>query len=348
MRSLPIALSVLSTLSVITAQSPPILSASEEAIFAAFVNTNKPDAPKGKVFKYFVQVWLENQDYSTINNISYYQAVAKNGITLTNFNAITHPSEPNYVASVAGTNFGITNDDYYNVPVGESNIFDLLEAKGLTWKSYNEDIPASGWTGFSAFKGAYVRKHNPAIIFDDIGLNQTRSANVVPGYRWNLDVELDNVPAYSFYTPNITNDGHDTNGTFAGQWLDGFLKSSVYGKSFYDEALILITFDENETKPIRNQVWSVLIGGAVPKHLHGTTDNTFYTHYSTIKTVELNWGLGSLGKGDANATLSNVFAFAAPELGYKNMDVYPVPFMNDTITGLLTGKSWNQTHPAAT
>lgn len=102
---------------------------------------------------------------------------------MTNYNAVTHPSEPNYVAAVAGTNFGIVNDDYYDIPANQSSIFDLLEKKGLTWKAYNEDLPAAGWTGYSAYNGSYVRKHNPAIIFDNIGLNQTRSANVVPGKR---------------------------------------------------------------------------------------------------------------------------------------------------------------------
>lgn len=85
------------------------------------------------------------------------------------------------MATVAGTNFGIIDDDYYDIPANETSVFDLLEQKGLTWKAYNEDIPAAGWTGYTNANGTYVRKHDPAIVFDSIGLNQTRSANVVPG-----------------------------------------------------------------------------------------------------------------------------------------------------------------------
>lgn len=96
-----------------------------------------------------------------------------------NFNAITHPSEPNYVAAGGGSNFGITNDDYYNIPANISTIYDLLENKGLTWKVYQEDIPSVGYTGYKA--GQYVRKHNPAIIFDSVGLNATRLQNIVGG-----------------------------------------------------------------------------------------------------------------------------------------------------------------------
>lgn len=122
---------------------------------------------------------LFNQDYETIVQLPQFQAVAEQGILLTNYNAVTHPSEPNYVAAVAGSNLGIIDDDYYDIPVNQTSVFDLLEQNGLTWKAYNEDIPAAGWTGYSNDNGTYVRKHNPAIVFDSIGLNQTRSANVV-------------------------------------------------------------------------------------------------------------------------------------------------------------------------
>lgn len=41
--------------------SPVILSVLPSATAAAYNNTNAPNAPKGKVFKYFVQIWLENE-----------------------------------------------------------------------------------------------------------------------------------------------------------------------------------------------------------------------------------------------------------------------------------------------
>ena len=180
--------------------SPVILSAFPSATAALYKNANAPGAPKGKVFKYFVQVWLENEVSSTttkfkalisqylsnqafrdVSELPQYEVIAEQGILLTNYNGITHPSQPNYIAAVAGSDFGIADDDYYDIFANETTIFDLIENKGLTWKAYNEDIPAAGWTGFSTNNGSYVRKHNPAISFDSIGLNQTRSANVVPG-----------------------------------------------------------------------------------------------------------------------------------------------------------------------
>jgi len=159
-----------------------------------------------------------------------------------------------------------------------------------------------------------------------------------------VDIANNNLPAYSFYTPNINNDGHDTNGSYAGAWLDGFLGSVLGNASFMNETLVLITFDEAENYTIRNQVWSCLIGGAIPARLRNTTDNTFYTHYSALHTVELNWGLGSLNRSDANATLANIFEFATRPLNYTNVKVTNIPLMNATVTGLLTNQSYNATH----
>ncbi len=152
------------------------------------------------------------------------------------------------------------------------------------------------------------------------------------------------MPAYSFYTPNINNDGHSTNVSFAGTWLDGFFSSYLANATFMQNALVLVTFDETKYYAERNRIWSCLIGGVIPPNLRGTTDDTFYTHYSALRTIELNWDLGSLNRGDANTTLSNVFQFAAVALNYTNVNVTDIPLMNYTVTGLLTGNSWNNTN----
>jgi len=152
------------------------------------------------------------------------------------------------------------------------------------------------------------------------------------------------MPAYSFYTPNIDNDGHDTNGSFAGTWLDGFFSSYLANATFMQDALVLVTFDETQYYAERNRIWACLIGGVIPPNLRGTTDDTFYTHYSALRTIELNWDLGSLNRGDANTTLSNVFQFGAATLNYTNVNVTDIPLMNSTVTGLLTGNSWNDTN----
>lgn len=82
-----------------------------------------------------------------------------------------------------------------------------------------------------------------------------------------------------------------------------------------NNTLILLTFDETETYTTRNVVYPLLLGGAVPESLHGTTHNPFYNHYSAISPVSVNWDLPSLGRWDCEAT---VFETVANATKYKN------------------------------
>lgn len=89
--------------------------------------------------------------------------VASQGITLTNYKAITHPSQPNYVASAGGSTHGIISDSKKTIDKSVKTIVDLLEAKGISWAEYQEDMPSSGFLGdyVNQQTGAndYVRKH---------------------------------------------------------------------------------------------------------------------------------------------------------------------------------------------
>lgn len=57
---------------------------------------------------------------------------------LTDYYAITHPSMPNYIASVSGSTQGAIFDDtsdhvFPNAPANIKTIVDLLEAKDISW-----------------------------------------------------------------------------------------------------------------------------------------------------------------------------------------------------------------------
>jgi len=58
-----------------------------------------------------------------------------------------------------------SNDAFQTVPANVSTIADILEDKGISWGTYQEDLPYSGYEGFSWVdpeqKQDYVRKHNP-------------------------------------------------------------------------------------------------------------------------------------------------------------------------------------------
>lgn len=139
----------------------------------------------------------------------------------------------------------------------------------------------------------------------------------------------------AFFTPNMQNDGHDTTINYAGNWSRSFLTPLLTNKAFINKTLVLLTFDENETYAIKNNVWALLLGDVIPANLRGTTDNTFYTHYSALSTVEANWGLYNLGRGDVQTNWSNVFQLVATATNYTNVNVAPsdIPYFNYTSSG---------------
>jgi hypothetical protein len=91
-----------------------------------------------------------------------------------------------------------------------------------------------------------------------------------------------------------------------------------------------------ETYTIKNNVWTLLLGNAVPESLWGQTDPYFYTHYSQLATVELNWNLYNLGRGDATPPYNNIYSFVAKAGNYTgnmNLTADQIPYFNETGAG---------------
>ncbi|KAK9351544.1 phosphoesterase family-domain-containing protein [Lipomyces doorenjongii] len=294
-----------------------------EAAAATVVPEDYTSTVSGKAFDRFVVIWLENTDYAAALGQADLAYLAESGLLLTNYFAVTHPSEPNYVAAVGGDYFGIDSDAFFQIPSNVSTIVDLLDSKGISWAEYQEDMPYAGFEGFNfsnqaTYANDYVRKHNPLIIYDSIANNASRVDNIKNFTTFYDDLNNKKLPQWMFITPNMTNDGHDTTVDVAGSWTRKFIQPLMNNTYFWDNTLILITFDENETYTIQNRVWALLMGGALPKSLQNTTDATFYNHYSEIATVEANWDLDNLGRGDAEA---NVFSVVANDTGVSIQDV---------------------------
>ena len=65
-----------------------------------------------------------------------------------NVSPTLHPSEPNYVWQVSGTNGPLNdNDPYPNNIVNAPSLGQLLEAKGISWRSYQEDTDLLNTSG---------------------------------------------------------------------------------------------------------------------------------------------------------------------------------------------------------
>ena len=106
------------------------------------------------------------------------QAIQTTGVA-GNYYGVTHPSQPNYIASTAGTTAGVPDDN--DVTVNLPNIVDQLEAKKHTWKGYMQGLSLCNGDKLAHACGnqLYERKHNPFVSFSDVQSNPARMANIV-------------------------------------------------------------------------------------------------------------------------------------------------------------------------
>lgn len=216
--------------------------------------------------------------------------------------------------------------------------------------SFELQLTSSPHTGYQGFRypesgpNDYVRKHNPLILFDSVTNDAVRPRQIKNFTTFYEDLEHHRLPQHMFITPNMTNDAHDTNVTFSGQFLNRFMTPLLKNEYFTKDTLILLTFDETSSYNQENRVYSILLGDAVPKHLRGTTDDTFYTHYSVIASLSANWGLPSLGRWDCGANLLNL---VAEKTGYVNWEVdlktiAAKDYFNQTSPGPLSANDYSK------
>ena len=223
------------------------------------------DVP-GKVFNRFITIWLENQvrrcrpfhlraslisqDFSKVSANSDMADLAEQGILLTEYFGLTHPSQPNYIASVGGDYFGLNNDDFVRIPENVSTLVDLFDTKGISWRGYFEAIPGPGYMGaIRRGRGGhnYVRKHNPFVSYDSINHNGSRLSNILAFTDFQHDLESSSLPQYAHMSPDMQNDGHDTSLEFAATWVKDFLTPLLLNDYFMENTLVLLTYDESET-----------------------------------------------------------------------------------------------------
>ncbi|KAF7896325.1 hypothetical protein EAF00_006339 [Botryotinia globosa] len=282
------------------------------------------DVP-GAAFDRFFTIWLENQDDSKVEANADILNLTAQGILLENYYGLTHPSQPNYIASVGGDFFGLNHDEFVRIPHNVTTVVDLFEDAGITWKGYFEGMPGPGYMGEGSTaqdgKGwDYVRKHNPFVSYDSINTNGTRLQNLLSLDDFSTTVKSNpsSLPQYAHISPDMLNDGHNTSLAYGANWTRSFLTPLLQNEAFMNNTLILLTYDESETYSKPNRIYSVLLGGAVPSDKKGTVDTTIYSHYSILSTLQNNWGLPNLGRYDVGA---NVFDLCASKTNYTNINL---------------------------
>ncbi|KAJ3273849.1 hypothetical protein HDV01_003827 [Terramyces sp. JEL0728] len=288
------------------------------ALLATQALTTATPAPR---FKRFFQVIMENTDLSVALEQPYMKSLLPLGRLYTNMHGITHPSQPNYIAMIAGDLMGVADDN--NIDLTGTTIADTLEAAGHSWVTYQESYPGGVGNCFTQKETVegdmhiYERKHNPFMSFTAIQTT-SRCDNIKNSDFLDKDIAAGKVADYVMYVPNQTNDGHGANYSSAlnsstlaysferihvgDAWLSTFMPKYL-SSPFFADTLFLITFDENDAvakvDTTDNTIYTIAIGAGVQAN---SVDNARYDHYSQIALLNNEWGLKSLGRGDVKAT----------------------------------------------
>jgi hypothetical protein len=226
-----------------------------------------------------------------------------------------HPSEPNYIWMEAGSNYGISNDSdpASNKLIGKDHLSKQLDAKNISWKTYQESI--SGTTCALSSSGKYAAKHNPFVFFDDVSDNFKSTsakciAHVRPFTELQTDLSNNTMARYVFITPNLCNDMHDScaplyNGVKQGDaWLKTVVPMITNSLAYKNNGALMITWDEGGSGsdgPIGFILLSPQARG------NGYYNNFRYTHSSLLRSLETIYGVPLLNDAAKQIDLSDLF-----------------------------------------
>jgi hypothetical protein len=163
----------------------------------------------------------------------------------TNYNAVWHPSLPNYLAMITGdwigtdvsgtghtypvgSTVGVSDDDSpsvaidYGPPANSSvhrwrvnlpSVAGQLVKAGKDWRAYLQNFPESGthlanWPGDNNTGNMYAVKHNPFPYVAEIQDDPKQFAKQVPIEQLFSDLGSKQVPAFSYIVPDQCRDMH--------------------------------------------------------------------------------------------------------------------------------------------
>jgi phosphatidylinositol-3-phosphatase len=278
-------------------------------------------------FNYIVSILLENQGLNNTygaectGNCTYITNLANTYGLAQKYTDIGHPSLPNYLALTSGGNYDTPPFDRDCFPqsngcfVSAPNIIDTIDSSGRTWRAYIEDYTGGGCSRTGTV--FYLNQHNPFVYYTDINNNATRCSRIVnanPGTSGYLALpsqllsDLNSISTASNYiwlSPNACDDGHDVcaplNDTVSQQnqylslLVPRILNSTIFKTQ---QAALFITWDEaaTQTTNIVTTIW------AGPTANLAYKSSSAYSHYSTVRTIEVAWSLPTLTAYDSAAT----------------------------------------------
>jgi hypothetical protein len=270
----------------------------------ATIPAEAPPSVRVPDFTHVVVVVFENHEASSIArspDAPTFSALAHRYATLTNYDAVAHPSLPNYLALVSGSTHGITSD-CTDCVVDARNLADTLIAAGKTWKTYAEDLPYPGFTG--AFSGRYATKHDPLLYFRDVADSRARRDRVVPFTRLAHDLRRHRLPDFSLLIPNLCDDMHDCSVATGDAWLKAHIVPLLHSRALR-RGVVFVVFDEGTTDTGGGGHIEALALGPTVRAGSRFTKPT--NHYGLLRTIEDAWNLPRLGDSRTGTPIGGIW-----------------------------------------
>lgn len=244
-------------------------------------------------FDHIIVVVEENKPYGELVGTSstpFLTAMAAGGAVLTQSYAITHPSEPNYLALFSGSTQGVSSDSCPHQFTGP-NLASALIAAGDTFTGYAESLPAAGYLGCSA--GEYARKHAP---WTNFALPATMNQPMT-----SFPTDYTQLPSVAFVIPDLQDDMHDGSIAQGDQWLAAHL-SAYRSWAAAHNSLLVITTDEDDSSHA-NRITTLLAGAHItPGNYPRRTD-----HYGLLHTLLDSFDLAPFGAAATTPAITSIW-----------------------------------------
>jgi phosphatidylinositol-3-phosphatase len=245
------------------------------ASVVAFVGVALPAAAAAPVvprLDHVVVVVFENHERdAVIGNASAptFNRLASRYADLEDYDAVTHPSLPNYLALVSGSTQGIT-DDCTSCSAHGVDIGTLLSRAHRTWGGYAEGYPSSS---------RFAKKHMPFLYFAG------QAGHVHP----LTALSTTSPPAFAFVAPDLCSDAHDCSVSTADAWLAHFVPPLLR----LPRTAVFVVFDEGSSDVGGGgHVPALALGTAIRPHVRSAQPSG---HYVLLRTIEDALGVAPLG-----------------------------------------------------
>ena len=245
--------------------------------------------------RHILVVIMENSSYSGILGSTadpYIHQLARRGALFTRSFAITHPSQPNYLALFSGSTQGVSDDSCPQSFRAPNLAADLIAA-GKTFAGYSEGLPATGSLACTA--GEYARKHVPWTDFSNIPRSVGKPFPSFPAG------DFARLPTVSFVVPNLCHDMHDCSVATGDSWLRAHLARYASWALTHD-SLLIITWDENDGSP-GNQIATIFVGQQIRPGKYAER----ITHYNVLRTIEDAYRLRHDGHAAAARPITDIW-----------------------------------------